>query len=285
MNISLSDTFQNYHTYTIDWTPEQITWSIDGQVGRTKKRSETYNKTTNRYEYPQSPARVQLSLWPGGLPTNGEGTINWAGGLVDWNAQDIQSNGYYYASVKEVKMECYDPPSNARKSGSKSYVWTKDGGTEDAVEITDKQTVLKSLLGSGTNMSADYPSARSSSSSASATGSRTSSAGPEATSDVATVPGMTGAGPGTNGQRGGGGGSESNGGGSNSGSNSNSNSGGSGGSGASSSSSSAAAQGTGFSQGGSSTNQNANGASGHGEQVLRGSVFAGLVAVAGVVLL
>jgi len=38
-NISLSDTFNNYHTYEIDWTPDEITWKIDGQVGRSKKRS------------------------------------------------------------------------------------------------------------------------------------------------------------------------------------------------------------------------------------------------------
>ncbi|KAI9830284.1 MAG: hypothetical protein M1826_004895 [Phylliscum demangeonii] len=207
-NITLSDTFNNYHTYTIDWTPDQITWSIDGQVGRTKKRSDTWNATSNRYEYPQTPARVQLSLWPGGLPSNGEGTINWAGGLVDWNGPDIQHNGYYYASVKEVTVQCYDPPSNAVKQGSTSYIYSKDGGMQDTVQITDKPTVLKSLLGSGTNMSADYPApAAAPSPSAAAKGGSSgttavASAPAQTPTEVATVPGLTGAGPGTDGQRG-----------------------------------------------------------------------------------
>merc|ERR1712098_962429 len=94
-NISLSDTFDNYHTYEINWTPDIVEWIIDGQVGRTLKKSDTWNATANQWKYPQTPARVQLSLWPGGLPTNGKGTIDWAGGLVDFdNNVDIKNNGY-----------------------------------------------------------------------------------------------------------------------------------------------------------------------------------------------
>lgn len=74
-NISLSDTYNNFHTYEIDWTPDQISWLVDGQVGRTKKRADTWNATTNQWDFPQTPARVQLSIWPGGLATNAAGTI------------------------------------------------------------------------------------------------------------------------------------------------------------------------------------------------------------------
>ncbi len=288
-NISLSDTFNNFHTYKIDWTPEEITWSIDGQVGRIKKRSDTYNETTKRYEYPQTPARVQLSLWPGGLPSNGKGTIEWAGGLVDWNSEDMQRN-QYYASVKEVTMECYDPPSNIQRSGSKAYIYTDDSGLQEAVELTDKPTILKSLLGTGTNMSADYPSAKPSSSrAASAAGSSTSAAAPEETPDteVATIPGLTGAGPGLNGQRGADDvQAQSNSNSDDSGSSDDSDSGSS--NDRSSASSSSAPAATGFVQGDSATTTTTqdNGAAGPGEKkVLGGSVFAGLVAVAGMLLL
>ena len=80
---------------------------------RVKKKSETFNKTDNVYHYPQTPSRVQLSLWPAGLPSNGEGTVNWAGGLVDWDHPDIKSHGYYYATFDEVTIQCYDPPPGA----------------------------------------------------------------------------------------------------------------------------------------------------------------------------
>lgn len=89
------------HTYTIDWQPDSLTWAVDGTVLRTLNRNTTYNSTTGQYHYPQTPSKIELSLWPAGLASNGEGTIDWAGGLVNWESSAM-SNGYYYAMVKEV---------------------------------------------------------------------------------------------------------------------------------------------------------------------------------------
>lgn len=193
-NTLQSDTYSNYHTYEVDWTPDTVTWSIDGQVGRVLKKSNTWNETCNCYNYPQTPARVQLSLWPGGLSTNAAGTIDWAGGEIDWDSQDIKDNGYYYVTFKEVKIECYNPPSGAKKedSGSKSYTYNSAVGLESNVVMTDKDTILKSFLGTGTNMSIDAPKSSS-----------TNPSGPSGTSsEIATIPGLTGAGTGANGLRG-----------------------------------------------------------------------------------
>jgi Glycosyl hydrolases family 16 len=239
------------HEYEIDWQPDQITWSIDGKQVRSQKRSDTWNGTANRYDYPQTPARVQLSLWPAGLPTNGEGTIKWGGGLVDWTSQ-YMSNGYYYAAFSEVKIQCYDPPKGANVKGTVSYTYNNVAATNDTVEVGNKPTVLKSLLGSGTNMSADYPSAAASAS------------GTAQSSDVATVPGMTGAGPGTNGQRGDG---ESG--------------GGSSGSADGSATESAGSAATGFNQGGGSNGSGSGAMVQRPEKILQGSLFAVVVAVVG----
>lgn len=301
-NISLTDTFNNFHTYTIKWTPEEITWSIDGQVGRVKKRSDTWNATANRYDYPQTPARVQISLWPAGLATNEPGTIEWAGGLVDWNSEDIRNNNYYYASLKEVSMNCYDAPKDAKKSGSKSYIYTDQAGTEDVVEITDKDTVLKSFRGSGTDMNAGAPSPSASSSSVSRSGSSTSSSSaPTVTNlDDVSVPGISGAGSRTEGTLNTGNNDSSNSdSGSGAGSGSGSSGSGSGGQGSSSSSSSSGGDNTGstdssssssdFSQGSTSstgpTQGNGAGSGRPRERMLGGSIFAVLVAVAGTMML
>lgn len=195
---------------------------------------------------------------------------------MDWNSQDIKNNGYYYASVKEVKVQCYDPPSGAKSSGSGSYIYTAQAGTNDTVSITNKPTILKSLLGSGTNMSADYPSAVSS---ASASGSKTASASAAASStEVATIPGLTGAGSGSDGQRGASGNTNA---GSGSGSGSGSNSAAS--SGVSGASGSQATGVGGFSQGngGSGASAKGNGAPSRNENVLQGSIIALLVAIVG----
>ncbi|SLM35302.1 cell wall glucanase [Lasallia pustulata] len=270
-NLTVSDTFQNSHTYEVDWQPDELTWSIDGQAARTLKRSDTWNATDNRFHYPQSPARIQLSLWPAGLSSNGQGTVDWAGGLIDWNSADVKNNGYYYATITDVNVQCYDPPSGANVTGSKSYVYTSNAGTNNTVSLTNDNTILKSLLGTGTNMSADYsPSSSSASSASSATSGTASATSAAATSELATVPGLSGAGPGTDGQRG----TDS------SGSGSGSSSGGSG----SSVSSASGSASTSFVQG-PSTVKTGGGASQGTERVLQGSLFAVLVAVVGMLVM
>ena len=199
--ITQGSTFDTYHTYEIDWKPDQITWSIDGKLMRTLEKSKTFNKTDNTYHYPQTPARVQLSLWPAGSSKNGQGTIDWAGGLVNWNSPDVQANGYYYALFKDVNVECYNPPSGANVTGSKAYIYTSSAGTNESVAETNDNTVLKSLLGTGTDKDKDYPSAKASGTSGASSTLASSAASAAASTEVATVPGLTGAGPGTNGQR------------------------------------------------------------------------------------
>ncbi|KAI6248921.1 putative glycosidase crf2 [Erysiphe necator] len=168
-NITLSNTFSNYHTYEIDWTPDEITWKIDGKVGRTKKRVDTWNATANQWAYPQTPARVQLSLWPGGLPTNGKGTIEWAGGLVDWNSTDIKNNNYYYATFESVEMTCYNSNSGPGTRKGKSYTYSSIQGTNDTVVVGNKDTKLKSFLATGLDPDAGAPSASGTSSAVSPT--------------------------------------------------------------------------------------------------------------------
>lgn len=249
----LADTHANYHDYEIDWQPDTLTWSIDGNVVRTLKKADTWNATGNRFTFPQTPARVQLSLWPAGLASNGEGTIEWAGGLIDWNSQ-YMTNGYYYAAFDEIDISCYNPPSGANVQGSTSYIYTANTGTNASVEVSNNPTVLKSLLGTGTNMSADYPGSSASASASS--------------SDVATIPGLSGAGPGTNGQRGS---SDS------SGSDSSSSSGSGSGSGSSTNTASSGSS-TGFVQGSSGGHSGAS-STVQPETALQGSLFAVIVAI------
>ncbi|KAL9115699.1 MAG: hypothetical protein Q9227_000067 [Pyrenula ochraceoflavens] len=181
----IADTESNYHTYVIDWNPDTITWSIDDKEVRTLQRSSTWNATANRYDYPQTPARVQLSLWPAGTSKSAPGTVAWAGGLIDWHSQ-YMSNGYYYAAFSSIKLECYDPPQGANVQGDKSYIFTDSSMTNSTVEVSNKDTVLKSLEGTGTDMDA---------------GSDTSSGSSSATSSPAQVPGLSGVG--ADGNRGG----------------------------------------------------------------------------------
>ncbi|KAF2090008.1 glycoside hydrolase family 16 protein, partial [Saccharata proteae CBS 121410] len=258
--LATSDTVSNEHEYTIDWQPDTLTWSIDGNVMRTLKRADTWNATVNRFDYPQTPSRVMLSLWPAGLSSNGEGTISWAGGLVDWNSPYMQ-NGYYYASVSSVTVECYEPPSGANVTGSKSYVYNDYDGTNTTVAIVDEEVILASFYATGENPDTD-PNAKSSASS----------------SEVETIPGMSGVGNrGDNGAQASGAANSGN---SDSSSSGSSDSSGGQSSGLSSGSST-------FSQGNAGSSGGSSGASGltNGRDVVGGSIFAVCVAVVGLLVL
>lgn len=146
------DTFNDWHTYEIDWTPEKVDWAVDGVVHRTLKKADTYNETSKQYEFPQTPARLQMSLWPAGQASNAQGTIDWAGGEIDWNSEDIKTVGYDYATVGEVSVQCYDPPSDAKKTGSKAYLYTNSAAMESDISITNNNTVLASLGATGLDM-------------------------------------------------------------------------------------------------------------------------------------
>ncbi|KAF2274338.1 uncharacterized protein EI97DRAFT_468802 [Westerdykella ornata] len=148
LSIPGGNSVEQEHEYCIDWKPDTLTWAIDGKELRTVNRKDTWNSTSNRFDYPQTPSRIMLSLWPAGLPTNAKGTIDWAGGEIDWNSP-YMSNGYYYAQIKSVSVECYDPPSGAKGKGQKSYVYTDRAATNNTVELSDKQVILGSLYATG----------------------------------------------------------------------------------------------------------------------------------------
>lgn len=247
-NITASDTSTTQHTYTIDWSPDNITWAVDGNVLRTLNRADTWNATANRWFFPQTPARIMLSLWPAGISSNPEGTIAWSGGLIDWNSPYMK-NGYYYAMVNDVTVECYSPPSGVNIQGSKAYEYTSDAATNNTVEETNNLVILDSLQANGNDPTLGGTSTSS--------GTPKSTSGSAATNTPESIPGESGIGvvPGEN----------------------NSGSGSGSGSGTESAGSAATSSSSGFSQGTGSTGKS------EGDKIaarVGGSVFAVLVAVA-----
>ncbi|EAA33812.1 cell wall glucanase [Neurospora crassa OR74A] len=256
-NISVTDTYSNWHEYEIRWTPDQIQWLVDGQVGRTKLKSETWNATANQWDFPQTPSRVQLSIWPGGAASNAQGTIDWAGGAIQWDSEDIKNYGYYFATFGEITVQCYDAKSPPGTNKGTSYYYNSYRATNDTVVDSDKPTVLASFQGTGTDMDAGKPSGTKGGSA-----SATKAGGSKGTSAPNSIPG---AGAAPNQVPGGGSGSVSGGSGSSSsGSDGGSSAGGDSGSGASSGSSACGMNGfsqscddgSGSGSGGSSTKNN-----------------------------
>lgn len=179
-NYTVSNTFENYHLYEIDWHEDHIDWYIDGDLKRTLNKNDTYNATSKIYKYPQTPSRIQISLWPGGLSTNGLGTIEWAGGLINWDSQDIQENGYYYAYLKSATVQSYGIPDTVQNKDKAStyhaYIYNSVEGHPENVLLTDAKTYLGSLSDSGLNPNNESSSSSSSSASSTKSGSKSSTA-------------------------------------------------------------------------------------------------------------
>lgn len=77
VSYKLSDTTYQ-HTYGVQWTSSQITWSVDGTIVRTLRAQDAFG------QYPQTPCRLKIGAWAGGDPSNAPGTIAWAGGDTDY---------------------------------------------------------------------------------------------------------------------------------------------------------------------------------------------------------
>lgn len=90
----------NWHTYGLNWTSAQLQWTIDGNVVRTLTREEAGS------EYPRSPSRIQFSTWAGGNDTSPAGTVEWAGGAIDWNTPEYKKQGYYSQEIKQFNVQC-----------------------------------------------------------------------------------------------------------------------------------------------------------------------------------
>lgn len=146
-------------------------------AGRTLKRADTWNATTNQWDYPQTPARVELSIWPGGASSNSEYTIQWAGGAIDWDSDDIKSYGYDFATFSSVTIDCYNATSAPGTNDGVSYYYDNVSGLNNSVVNGKNATVLASFEGTGTDMDA---------------GADTTSSAGSSTSTANSVPGGSG---------------------------------------------------------------------------------------------
>ncbi|KAE8382887.1 concanavalin A-like lectin/glucanase domain-containing protein [Aspergillus bertholletiae] len=126
------DTFK---TYTIDWDSNRILWQIDGNTVRTLEEKNA------KGQYPQTPCFIKVGPWAAGDPSNAPGTIEWAGGQVDY------SKGPYTMHVKSIKVTDYSSGSAyeyADKSGSWKSIKAIDGtvkGDSSGVVTTSSSTV------------------------------------------------------------------------------------------------------------------------------------------------
>lgn len=111
-----------FHKYTIDWTPEYLSWSVDGAEIRRLKRGDA----NGGHNYPQTPMKVKLGNWVGGGSKSPEGTVQWAGGLAEWDQAP------FTMTVKSLKITDGQP-------GAKTYTYGDKTGSDASIIVDGKK--------------------------------------------------------------------------------------------------------------------------------------------------
>lgn len=110
---------ESFHTYTVDWTKDAVSWIVDDKTLRTVK----YDDAKGGSRFPQTPMKLRLGIWAGGDPDNGQGTIEWAGGETDY------TQAPFTMYVKSVTVVNYTPAD--------SYKWTDTSGSYDSIKASN----------------------------------------------------------------------------------------------------------------------------------------------------
>lgn len=125
-----------FHTYTIEFTKDFVTWSFDGDVVRTLLPD-------NGQGFPQTPMYIMAGAWVGGDPSNEPGTIEWAGGLTDYS--EAPFNMY----IKSIIAADYSTGTEYKYT-DQSGDWTSIeavGGKVNGREEQAQQDVVKLQAG------------------------------------------------------------------------------------------------------------------------------------------
>jgi hypothetical protein len=116
--VNVDNTQGEWHTYTVEWTDQQIIWQVDGNTVRELQASDANG------QFPQTPCQLRFGSWSGGSPGNPQGTIQWAQGPTNFGA------GPFTMVVSSISVVDYSTGSSY-KYGDQSGDWSSiesDGG-------------------------------------------------------------------------------------------------------------------------------------------------------------
>lgn len=109
-----------WHNYTTWWDSDKLQWWIDGKM----VRELLYTDATalGGKNYPQTPCQVKISNWPAGLESAAHGTIEWAGGLVNY------ADGPFTMSVQRLRVQDFHT--------GKEYSYGDNSGDFKSIVVT-----------------------------------------------------------------------------------------------------------------------------------------------------
>ncbi|KAK8141131.1 hypothetical protein G3M48_000734 [Beauveria asiatica] len=112
--------YDDLHTYTVEWTDTFLAFSIDGAERRTWLPGEIPPE-----KWPQTPMRIQLGLWAAS-PSDDPGEIAWAGGVPAWSA--AQPSAAAAALFHSVQVDDYAGWCDEFEQGGPPVEYSYGGG-------------------------------------------------------------------------------------------------------------------------------------------------------------
>ena len=89
-------------------------------------------------------------MWPAGIEGTSQGTVQWAGGMINWNDPDYVAAGHFYTLIKSVNITCNDPATPS--SNVTSYVYAPNTtALTPGIEFSNKTTINGAAGGQFTN--------------------------------------------------------------------------------------------------------------------------------------
>lgn len=138
------DTQASVRNYTITWSSSATTWYIDD----TPIRTLAYSDAVGGKNYPQTPMNVRVGIWAGGDPGNDEGTIEWSGGLTDFE------KGPYKMVLEKIEVENWSP-GGSYVYGDMSGSWESirvDGEGKEGSGVVSKASTMMSTASTSVTM-------------------------------------------------------------------------------------------------------------------------------------
>ncbi|OAA45651.1 cell wall glucanosyltransferase Mwg2 [Metarhizium rileyi] len=114
------------HKYTLEWTSAKVVWSIDDKPVRTLLAADCRDDTSSGF--PQTPMQIKLGTWVAGKRGSAQGTIDWAGGYVDWKQKPFVA---YYRDVVITDYAGGDAPGK----DAKRYVYGDNTGRRQSIKV------------------------------------------------------------------------------------------------------------------------------------------------------
>lgn len=104
-SLGSSSSYDQFHTYTLEWTDTVLKFSIDGDDRKIWhiQTTDSHHKpqdTIPTEKWPQTPMQIKLGVWAVN-PDSDAGEIIWAGGVPNWNEQP------FTAEFRNVQLTDY----------------------------------------------------------------------------------------------------------------------------------------------------------------------------------